>query len=64
MTISRSGAIDLFHLLTETARDWMDCHGSEDRQTLGVALAVEHRYVADFGAGHAGRWAQHYWGGF
>ncbi len=47
VAISGSGTIYLFHLLTETACDWMDWHVSEDRQMLGAALAVEHRYVAD-----------------
>ncbi len=51
VAVSGSGTVYLFHLLTETARHWVDCHVAEDRQTLGAALAVEHRYVADLAYG-------------
>jgi hypothetical protein len=45
VAISGAGSIYLFHLLTESARFWVDCHVSEDRQMFGDALAVEHRYI-------------------
>lgn len=51
VTLSGSGSVYLFHLLTEAARDWVDTHVSTDRQMFGAALAVEHRYVADLAQG-------------
>jgi hypothetical protein len=47
VAISGSGTIYLFHLLTHGAQDWVEAHVSDDRQMLGTALVVEHRYVAD-----------------
>lgn len=35
VTVSAPGTVYLSQLLTKTARDWVDCHVSEDRQTLG-----------------------------
>jgi hypothetical protein len=44
--VSGSGTIYLFHLLSDTAADWVACYVSEDRQMFGASLAVEHRFVA------------------
>lgn len=51
VTLSGSGSVYLFHLLTEAARDWVDTYVSTDREMFGGALAVEHRYVADLALG-------------
>lgn len=46
VTVSGGGTIYLFHLESDTARDWVDDQVQlEGWQWLGRAFAVEHRYV-------------------
>ena len=45
--IENHGSIFLLRPLTLAADSWIDQNLSEDRQTLGNAVAVEHRYIAD-----------------
>jgi hypothetical protein len=54
VVITGGGTVYLFHLLTAVAREWFAEHVSGERQLLGDALAVEHRYVVDVAAGMAG----------
>ena len=51
VTVSGSGTIYLLHLQTLAAFAWVEDHVVGERQFLGDALAVEHRYVADIVAG-------------
>jgi hypothetical protein len=50
-SITNHGTICLFHLHTRRARAWVDDHVAGDRQFLGDALAVEHRFVEDIDCG-------------
>ena len=45
--VENHGSLFLFRPLTLAANFWIDQNLPEDRQTLGNAVAVEHRYIAD-----------------
>lgn len=45
--VSGSGTIYLVHGISEAGKEWMTDHLPEDAQTLGKAVAVEHRYIED-----------------
>jgi hypothetical protein len=47
VTLTGGGSVYLLILHTAIAREWVDAHVSSDRQMLGAALAVEHRFVGD-----------------
>lgn len=49
--VENHGSIFLFRSLTLAANSWIDQNLPEDRQTLGNAVAVEHRYIADIVSG-------------
>jgi hypothetical protein len=51
VVITGGGTLYLFHLLSTPARDWVAEHVSGERQLLGDALAVEHRYAGDLADG-------------
>jgi hypothetical protein len=53
VVITGGGTVYLFHLLSAVAREWVEEHVSGERQHLGNALAVEHRYAGDLAAGMA-----------
>ncbi len=54
--ISGSGTVYLFHLLTDSAADWVACHVSEERLMFGGSLVVEHRFVATLVSGMMSDW--------
>ncbi len=45
VVVSGLGTVYPFALLTDEARTWVNDNVSEDRQMLGLSVAVEHRYV-------------------
>ena len=50
--IENEGSIFMFHVLTDTAREWVDENvGLESWQWLGRAFAVEHRFAEDLAGG-------------
>lgn len=46
-TVTNHGSIFLLTPMNEVASEWIEDNLPEDRQTLGLAVAVEHRYIAD-----------------
>lgn len=50
-TVTNHGSIFLLTPMNETASEWIENNLPEDRQTLGLAVAVEHRYIADIVTG-------------
>jgi hypothetical protein len=51
VSISNHRTIYLLHLHTRRATTWVDDHIIGDRQFVGHALAVEHRFVGDIAEG-------------
>lgn len=49
--VSGGGTLYLVESVSDTGAEWMDEHLPEDAQTLGRAVAVEHRYIDDIVAG-------------
>jgi predicted thioesterase len=49
--VSGSGTLYLVRSASKAGAEWMDEHLPEDAQTLGRAVAVEHRYIGDIVAG-------------
>lgn len=50
-TVSNEGSIFLLTPLTQAAKDWVEEHLPEDRQSFGGAVVIEHRYISDIVAG-------------
>ena len=49
--VSGGGTLYLVESVSDTGAEWMDENLPEDAQTLGKAVAVEHRYIGDIVAG-------------
>lgn len=49
--VQNEGSIFLLRPLSENAKQWVNEHLPEDRQTFGNAVVVEHRYIEDIVAG-------------
>lgn len=45
--VENHGSIFLLRALTPAANSWIEENLSEERQTFGSAIVVEHRYIAD-----------------
>lgn len=43
--VANHGSIFLLQPVTEAAQQWIEEHLPDDRQTIGNAVAVEHRYI-------------------
>lgn len=46
-SVSNHGTIFLLQPLTAAANEWIEQNLSEDRQTFGTAVAIEHRFILD-----------------
>jgi hypothetical protein len=47
VVIAGGGSLYLFHLRSAASRRWVEQNVSKERQFLGNALAVEHRFASD-----------------
>lgn len=45
--VSGGGTIYLLTPISKAAREWANDHLPADAQTLGAAIAAEHRYIGD-----------------
>lgn len=45
--LQNEGTIFLFRPLDMEAEEWCDANLSDDRQSFGSTVAVEHRYIRD-----------------
>lgn len=50
-SVRNEGSIFLLTPNTPSAREWITAHIPDDAQILGIAVVVEHRYIADIVAG-------------
>ena len=50
-TVENHGSIFLLQPLTDAAHAWVADHIPDDAQTIGTAIAGEHRYIAAIVAG-------------
>lgn len=47
LKVENHGSIFLLRPVSSTGQDWIDEHVDPEAQTLGNAVAVEHRYIRD-----------------
>lgn len=52
--IQNEGSIFLVRATSEVGQDWLDEHISQEAQTFGGAIVVEHRFIVDILRGATG----------